>query len=238
MKNWIWITLESIRYDMFKDTYTPNMDSIGECHKAFSIADWTLPSVMSMMTGILPHSELGQHIREMFIKNNVIVNEGFWIPSSFSNMGYNTYANVSVIWLNMINRGWNDFHMEEGYENSKNIIEYSKKMVEPFFFYAHIGDTHMPYGGNLIEKETIDRYNSGENIINYERMLALKKAQSEALKRVDKNIGELLESTKTGTKIIITSDHGELFGEDHKFGHGCHFHRKVFEVPLIMGEIQ
>ena len=37
------------------------------------------------------------------------------------------------------------------------------------------------------------------------------------------------------TWVIVTSDHGELFGEDRYFGHGPIMHEKVFEVPFVEG---
>jgi len=37
---------------------------------------------------------------------------------------------------------------------------------------------------------------------------------------------------------VVTSDHGELFGEDGLFGHGPFIHEKVLEVPLAEGMIQ
>ena len=37
------------------------------------------------------------------------------------------------------------------------------------------------------------------------------------------------------TYFIITSDHGELFGEDGFSGHGPIFHEKVFEGPFVEG---
>jgi len=35
----------------------------------------------------------------------------------------------------------------------------------------------------------------------------------------------------------VTSDHGELFGEDRFFGHGPVCHEKVLEVPFVEGVV-
>jgi len=40
------------------------------------------------------------------------------------------------------------------------------------------------------------------------------------------------------THIMVTSDHGELFGEDGYFGHGPIIHEKVFEVFFVEGRIK
>ena len=38
--------------------------------------------------------------------------------------------------------------------------------------------------------------------------------------------------------LVITSDHGELFGEEGYFGHGPIQHDKVFEVPFVEGKLR
>jgi hypothetical protein len=38
--------------------------------------------------------------------------------------------------------------------------------------------------------------------------------------------------------IIVTADHGELFGEDGYFGHGPIQHEKVWEVPFVEGKVR
>ena len=40
------------------------------------------------------------------------------------------------------------------------------------------------------------------------------------------------------TWIVVTADHGELFGEGGYFGHGPIAHEKVFEVPFVEGLIR
>jgi len=40
------------------------------------------------------------------------------------------------------------------------------------------------------------------------------------------------------THIVVTADHGELFGELGYFGHGPIMHDKVFEVPYLEGKIR
>ena len=60
--------------------------------------------------------------------------------------------------------------------------------------------------------------------------------QLKAIEYLDALMGKLLDSF-TG-KVYYTSDHGELLGEAHRIGHDPSFppHKKLFEVPLIVGE--
>ena len=39
------------------------------------------------------------------------------------------------------------------------------------------------------------------------------------------------------TIVIVTADHGELFGEMGYFGHGPIMHEKCFEVPFVEGRL-
>lgn len=36
------------------------------------------------------------------------------------------------------------------------------------------------------------------------------------------------------TLVVITSDHGEMFGEHQLYGHGSSLHRPQLHVPLLM----
>jgi arylsulfatase A-like enzyme len=40
------------------------------------------------------------------------------------------------------------------------------------------------------------------------------------------------------TWVIVTADHGELFGEAGYFGHGPIMHEKCFEVPFLEGKLK
>jgi arylsulfatase A-like enzyme len=51
-------------------------------------------------------------------------------------------------------------------------------------------------------------------------------------------VEELFDLVPRNSYITITSDHGELFGEDGFFGHGPIVHEKVLEVPFLEGKIR
>jgi membrane-anchored protein YejM (alkaline phosphatase superfamily) len=70
------------------------------------------------------------------------------------------------------------------------------------------------------------------------RLAELRLRQVEAVRHLDTVIEELLDLVPTNTYITVTSDHGELFGEDGYFGHGPIQHDKVFEVPFVEGRVR
>ena len=48
----------------------------------------------------------------------------------------------------------------------------------------------------------------------------------------------MLDTVPKDTWVTITSDHGELFGEDGYFGHGPIQHEKVFEVFFVEAKVR
>jgi membrane-anchored protein YejM (alkaline phosphatase superfamily) len=66
-------------------------------------------------------------------------------------------------------------------------------------------------------------------------MKMLHNQQIKCVEYIDSQIGNLMNKAPNNTYFIITSDHGELFGEDGFFGHGPIMHEKCFEVPFVEG---
>jgi Sulfatase len=63
----------------------------------------------------------------------------------------------------------------------------------------------------------------------------LRARQIRAVEYLDGVFARLFDLLPSNTWVIVTSDHGELFGEDRFFGHGPIAHEKVFEVPFVEG---
>ena len=66
----------------------------------------------------------------------------------------------------------------------------------------------------------------------------LRYCYDEGVRYVDRAIGELFESLRTSglweqMLIVVTSDHGEAFGERGEFGHNS-LHEEIVRVPLII----
>jgi len=66
-----------------------------------------------------------------------------------------------------------------------------------------------------------------------------REAYEGCIRYIDNQIGELLTALKArslldNTIVIVTADHGELFGEHDLFGHGNCLYRPVIQVPLLI----
>ena len=71
-----------------------------------------------------------------------------------------------------------------------------------------------------------------------DELARLRARQIRAASHVDALLGDLFDLVPERTWIVVTSDHGELFGEDGYFGHGPIAHDKVFEVPFVEGRLR
>ena len=73
---------------------------------------------------------------------------------------------------------------------------------------------------------------------NQDKLDQLRERQIDAVRYLDGVFEELYEMVPKNTYIVVTADHGELFGEAGYFGHGPIMHDKCFEVPYLEGKIR
>ncbi len=131
-------------------------------------------------------------------------------------------------------------------------LDWIEKKRQPFFLFINYMDTHGPYYPPSVELDQLEGLQSPwlvsrstlpmhlqHSFISRRRKLSEKEKQhihdgydGETL-YVDRSIESLVAHLKTrglydNTLLIITSDHGEMLGEHHLFGH-----RKVLYEPLI-----
>lgn len=177
------------------------------------------------------------------------------LPNRLRKLGYMTIGKVSLPVLNE-HTTFSTFFDEYKLMSKHNDFE---KMVEeitfdsnqPRFYFLNLGETHYPYmlehlprihGVHGVLKHFDDSSVSAERdetqkFFDMEQLNRFKNRQIECIEYIDRLLDKLFNKCPPDTHIILTSDHGELFGEDGYFGHGPVFHEKVFEVPFIEGKI-
>ncbi|HET7211963.1 MAG TPA: sulfatase [Terriglobia bacterium] len=123
----------------------------------------------------------------------------------------------------------------------------------PFFLFINYFDTHVPY---LTEASYNHRFGAVSNRLVHKlfrdlqgpaparditpaERAALMAGYDNCLAFLDAQIGHLLdflEKSPEGrnTIVIITSDHGEAFGEQGFYSHGYNLYRELLHVPLII----
>ena len=176
------------------------------------------------------------------------------LPVVLRKLGYHTVARVSMPVLNrftLINQHFDDYKLMDHHNDFAGMVEeidFDRK--QPHYYFLNVGETHYPYmldGKDLphisgvhgvfksLGKEKNGREKKVYEFFETAQMEMLHKQQVKCVEYIDNLIGELVKKATDNTYFIVTSDHGELFGEDGYFGHGPIMHEKCFEVPLIEG---
>ena len=189
---------------------------------------------------------------------------GLWFPGLLRNtLGYRTHARVSLPVLNPrtgINRDFDSFQLMDSHNDMRAMLPTMEFGTDrPSFYMLNVGETHYPYakpdedssmwprisGVNGVFKklnESID--DKGELVkddtqfFDQDKLDQLRERQVDTVRYLDGVFEELFDKVPKNTHIIVTADHGELFGEAGYFGHGPIMHDKCFEVPYLEGKIR
>lgn len=131
---------------------------------------------------------------------------------------------------------------------NRQACEWLQNVVEPFFLWIHYMDVHGPYlrhrGFSYFDKiraEMVWRKAYKKNpqgVTNKERQMLLNGYENE-IKFLDNNIKKLSDELAElnlwdQSLVIITSDHGDEFGEHGQFGHMNLPYNTLSQVPLIL----
>lgn len=182
-----------------------------------------------------------------------------YLPPFLKSIGYQTHARVSLPVLNpgtILNDGFDSYKLMDAHNDFKAIIREVRFSEEhPSFYLLNVGETHYPYalageprdswprlhGVHGVFKH-LDSHTIGGRIrrtkFNGQKLKDLRARQVAAVRFLDEAMEELFDTAPKNTYITITSDHGELFGEEGYFGHGPIQHPKVFEVPFLEGKLR
>jgi len=251
--NVVIISLDALRpdhlgcYGYMRYRTSPFIDSVAwksvVFENAFSHAPWTLPSHMSLMTGM----PVGFH--GVISQNHIPPPELQTLAESYAAAGYRTAAFTGGALV----AGWYGFF--QGFQRyfddvfEKGRIDWTAQVMEktelwlaregdqPFFLFFHTYEPHPPYThahllpdslksveahlGSRHEAAGVGRYDSGINYVDwymYKLWATLEKTG--VLQR---------------TIIVLLSDHGaELFDRsDHLMTHPHSLHRDVLQVALM-----
>jgi hypothetical protein len=177
-------------------------------------------------------------------------------------LGYSTHAMVSLPVLNPktpINVGFDSFRLMEKHNDMRAMVHAMKFSEEkPSFYLLNVGETHYPYALPGEPEESWPRIHGVHGVFKHmddllvggklvrrkgkffdeAQLRALRHRQVKAVKYLDTVIEEMFDLLPPNTYVTITSDHGELFGEEGYFGHGPIVHEKVLEVPFVEGKLR
>ena len=185
-----------------------------------------------------------------------------YLPTFLRNqLGYDVHARVSMPVLNentAINRDFDSYKLMPSHNDMSAMLDDMSSELSgdgrPSFWLLNAGETHYPYAlpdedpsewprisgahgvlKTLDEAVSGNRVGESEGFFDEDELARLRDRQIRAVRYIDTLFERVYDTVPDNTWIIVTSDHGELFGEDGYFGHGPIAHEKVFEVPFVEG---
>jgi hypothetical protein len=188
-----------------------------------------------------------------------------WLPTFLRNtLGYRTSAMVSMPVLNRhtpINLDFDDYQLMPKHNDMAAMLDVMTFDTDrPSFHLLNVGETHYPYalpdedpsewprisGVHGVFKHLDDHVTGGAldadaeapAFFDDDALERLRARQVRAVTYLDGVFERLFDEVPENTWVVVTADHGELFGEGGYFGHGPIAHDKVFEVPFIEARIR
>lgn len=240
--NIILVSIDALRADhLSHEGYgrptTPTLDAWAEggvrCRQAIAQSNWTLTSMASLITGIHPsrHNVLREDQR---LPAALAV-----LPAWFRQAGYVTAVAQSNQWLHEqygFCQGVDHYYFDPGSSPESPIradaqMVYVRQWIErfrqqPFFLWLHLIEAHAPYGGYLppdsitqFGLSELDKYDAAIRMLD-DRLAALRQALRD-------------QGIEDRTLIVVTSDHGEEFGDHGGTEHGRTLYQEMLHIPLI-----
>jgi len=177
-----------------------------------------------------------------------------WLPTYLkTKLGYRTHAMVSMPVLNPttpVNRDFDTYQLMPRHNDMSAMLDAMRfDDDQPAFYLLNVGETHYPYalpdedpsqwprisGVHGVVKNLDAETEGPGDFFDTEQMEQLHQRQVRSVRYIDGLFGRVFDIVPPNTWLIVTSDHGELFGEDGYFGHGPVQHDKVNEVPFVEG---
>ncbi len=253
-------------YGYHRET-TPHVDAMlaGKgvlLEHAYAQAPWTLPSIVSLMTGRYSTELLSDRLAAFKIPPGIPS-----IAEHMRELGYETaafYANPALHLGNGFDRGFDTFFAPPASFDwfNRHADDLNRRMLpwvaahrdRPFFLYAHYLDPHDPYAneeivdhrspffpgyqGTLRGDQVHELYGGRVELADpAEDVAQLTALYDSEIHYVDRFVGELLaavgEEALANTLVVFTSDHGEELFEHGGFKHGQSLYEEQIRVPLI-----
>lgn len=226
--------MDSCRYDVFTDIEDGWIEEEKTLVKAYSDASWTIPAHEAFVRGHIP-SNGGLDPLDVFendyprIANPLPLHHDF--AFSFTAI---TYLSESRHISYPFGQYFDEYKCLEDHRSRKEIERKTLSTMEghdSFFGLLNFGETHGPWSLPPDEAETLQERAKTEEGAQREVKSLMKEGAAEIIQ----TIKVIEKNAPAGTQIILTADHGEIIGENGKFGHAMNagFHRKLFEVPLL-----
>ena len=235
---------------------TPTLDRLASegvrYARAYSHAPWTLPSHATIFSGLLP-SQHGVGWQRTNARGELVM-----LAERLQEAGYETFGVSENIWISK------HFNMAQGFERlvsglGVQVVQATRRWLvkregdRPFFLFVNVIDPHFPYAVAKENPFLPSGVSAGEasslpqDPAHYLCAPELKLGQLAVLKGLylgevsaaDAKLGRVLglldaAGEMEATITIVTSDHGEHFGEHGLASHQFSVYQPLLHVPLVV----
>jgi len=196
---------------------------------------FTPPSHMSMLTGLEPcaHGVKGMH--------EALAPDRLTLAEALRAAGYETAAFTEDAYLvaaNGFDRGFNTYVENRSEESASPGFAaetfaqarawLATHAARPFFLFVHTYQVHEPY---TPPRAYATLFTDGDRGDANQRALA---AYEREVRYTDDLLVDFLGALDPQTIVVVTSDHGEGFGEHFWTTHGFDLHDEALLVPLVV----
>ena len=242
---------------------TPHLDALAargvRYDRAYATSPWTMPTVASVLTGLLPGSHGVTHVRRK------IPEAADTLAELLKARGYDTtgiVGNVLLTHEHGFHQGFDhyDSHAANGHRfvstplvtrSAVAALERHASSAAPFFLMAHYFDPHYDYlpndgvdwapekAGRLDASVEVVQIRDDRASLTEEEVRFLGDLYDEEVWATDRGIGEVLAALDRlglteDTLVIALADHGEELMEHGWLGHTRSMYEEVVRVPLVM----
>jgi hypothetical protein len=255
--SFLFVTLDSCRYDSYAGASTPSFDRIGDVRCAMAPGNYTYASHAAMFVGFTPGVP---NLREPFLnpkfgrifkmayppplntRRDFVALEGANVIEGFERLGYETIGTGAVGWFDpsaptarVLTGSFRRYFYPGNPWSLRRQIGFVQNELEslaadrPVFVFINVGETHVPYYHEGAAWSPDD--NPCVPFSDSNDAAECRRRQTACIEWVDAELSTLLERFE-GANVLVCGDHGDAWGEDGVWEHGIH-HQKVLEVPLL-----
>lgn len=240
---------DSCRYDVFAEANIGSLASLGKLYKAYTNTNHTTTAFLDFV-GYGDFPKPGNEVEKIEIAEQFNPRIRVSKVKGLKEEGVPTFILTDSPHFNQKNKIvqaiaeeaelFCNFEMDS-FIHAEDILDIAKgiPLSDDYFVVLWFGETHFPYnsGGVMIPnfselRHQMVEYSCGRLELPEGEIAALKQRQVEAVEYLAEKVWEFLKD-HLDANIIVTSDHGESFGENHKLWHGNDIHPCQFTVPLL-----
>lgn len=232
--------------------------------QAQSTSSWTVPSVVSLVTGLHPETHgvvNGQGTEFGPVLQEVVPEEAVLLAERLAAAGYRTFAVTTNDHLH------EDFGFAQGFDHYQNLGAADAAAVqqalsawadelqgpEPRFIWLHLFDPHCPYharepwvaeyfpsyrrlGRQVPRVDWPGQYLQMGIQPGTPRHLYVEALYDSEIRYLDQAVQAFVEQLGIDDQdlLVLTADHGEEFLEHGKFGHSDGLYQVLLHVPLLL----